>query len=99
MRTKKIEPATGRGRLPPKRPPAASVSRRRKTRVVAFNLSRASPPGFTEPCLPTNARAVPSGPQWVYEIKHGGFRFICRRDGERVRVFPATAVIGLIGCR
>lgn len=45
------------------------------------------PPGFIEPCLPTLARAVPTGPQWAYEIKHDGFRFICRRDGDRVRVF------------
>jgi bifunctional non-homologous end joining protein LigD len=30
---------------------------------------------------------VPTGAQWAYEIKHDGFRFICRRDGERVRVF------------
>ena len=35
--TKKIESATGRGRLPPKRPPAASLSRRRKAHVVAFS--------------------------------------------------------------
>jgi bifunctional non-homologous end joining protein LigD len=45
------------------------------------------PVGFIEPCLPTLARTVPSGPQWAYEIKHDGFRFICRRDGDRVRVF------------
>ena len=45
------------------------------------------PPGFIEPCLPTLADTVPSGPQWAYEIKHDGYRFICRRDGERVRVF------------
>jgi bifunctional non-homologous end joining protein LigD len=45
------------------------------------------PPGFIEPCLPTNAHAVPTGAQWVYEIKHDGFRFIGHRDGERVRVF------------
>jgi ATP-dependent DNA ligase len=45
------------------------------------------PAGFIEPCFPTNGRAVPIGPQWAYEIKHDGFRFICRRDGERVRVF------------
>ena len=45
------------------------------------------PPGFIEPCLPTLARTVPSSPQWVHEIKHDGFRFICRRDGDRVRVF------------
>ena len=41
------------------------------------------PPGFIEPCLPTNGNTVPLGPQWVYEIKHDGFRFICRRDGDR----------------
>ena len=45
------------------------------------------PPGFIEPCLPTLADAVPSGPQWAYEIKHDGYRFICRRDGDRVGVF------------
>ena len=53
---------------------------------------RTSPPvdhplGFIEPCLPTNGSNVPIGPQWVFEIKHDGFRFICRRDGDRVRVF------------
>ena len=31
--------------------------------------------------------AVPAGPQWAYEIKHDGLRFICRREGDRVRVF------------
>ena len=30
---------------------------------------------------------VPSGPLWVHEIKHDGYRFICRRDGDQVRVF------------
>jgi len=48
---------------------------------------RQYPPGFIEPCLPTLARSVPVGPQWVHEIKHDGFRFICRREGDRVRVF------------
>jgi bifunctional non-homologous end joining protein LigD len=45
------------------------------------------PPGFIEPCLPTLARTVPFGPKWVHEIKHDGFRFICRREGDRVRVY------------
>jgi hypothetical protein len=45
------------------------------------------PSGFIQPCLPTVSRTVPTGPQWAYEIKHDGFRFICHRDGERVRVF------------
>src|SRR6266480_2893824 len=37
--------------------------------------------------LPTLASTVPDGPRWAYEIKHDGFRFICRRDGDRVRVY------------
>jgi len=45
------------------------------------------PPGFIEPCLPTLADKVPSGPQWIHEIKHDGFRFICRVERNRVRVF------------
>src|SRR5262249_24910580 len=32
-----------------------------------------------------------SGPQWAYQIKHDGFRFICRREGDRVRVFSRNA--------
>jgi bifunctional non-homologous end joining protein LigD len=54
-------------------------------------LSRSPPPtrpvGFIEPCLPTLAREVPGGPLWVHEIKHDGYRFICRREGERERIF------------
>jgi bifunctional non-homologous end joining protein LigD len=42
---------------------------------------------FIEPCLPTISRTVPTGAGWAYEIKHDGFCFISRRDGERVRVF------------
>jgi bifunctional non-homologous end joining protein LigD len=38
-------------------------------------------------CLPTNGRAVPTGTQWAYEIKHDGLRFLCWRAGDRVRVF------------
>jgi bifunctional non-homologous end joining protein LigD len=45
------------------------------------------PAGFIEPCLPTPSRTVPSGPLWAFEVKHDGFRFIARRDGDRVRVF------------
>jgi bifunctional non-homologous end joining protein LigD len=53
----------------------------------ASSRNRQHPPGFIEPCLPTAAHSVPTGPQWAFEIKHDGFRFIGRRDGDRVRVF------------
>jgi hypothetical protein len=29
---------------------------------------------------------VPTGAQWAYEIKYHGFRFVCGREDERVRV-------------
>jgi bifunctional non-homologous end joining protein LigD len=56
-------------------------------------LSRfpAFPTGFIEPCLPTPSRTVPDGARWAYEIKHDGYRFIARRDGDRVRVFSRNA--------
>jgi ATP-dependent DNA ligase len=36
--------------------------------------------GAIEPCLPSAAKAPPSGPGWIQEIKHDGFRLIARRD-------------------
>jgi hypothetical protein len=30
---------------------------------------------------------APSGPQWIHEIKHDGYRMIARRQGDRVRVW------------
>ncbi len=38
------------------------------------------------PCLPRATKAPPSGPGWLHEIKHDGFRIIARRDGMRVRL-------------
>jgi bifunctional non-homologous end joining protein LigD len=55
--------------------------------LISNQTDMLRPFGFIEPCLPTNSRIVPAGPQWAYEIKHDGFRFICQRDGDRVRVF------------
>ena len=43
--------------------------------------------GFVEPCIPTLAFKPPSGPFWVHEIKHDGYRLIVRRDGKVVRLF------------
>ena len=50
-------------------------------------LSRAAQPsGFIEPCIPTQADRPPSGPGWLHEIKHDGYRLIARRDGVGVRL-------------
>jgi bifunctional non-homologous end joining protein LigD len=42
---------------------------------------------FIAPCLPTKATEPPSGPLWLHEIKHDGFRVIARKDGNRVRLY------------
>jgi bifunctional non-homologous end joining protein LigD len=40
--------------------------------------------GIIEPCLPSLAKAPPSGPGWLHEIN--GFRIIARRDGAGIRL-------------
>jgi bifunctional non-homologous end joining protein LigD len=39
-----------------------------------------------EPCIPTQADRAPSGPGWLHEIKHDGYRLIARRDAGGVRL-------------
>jgi hypothetical protein len=43
--------------------------------------------GFIEPCQPSKVARPPSGPLWVHEIKHDGYRLMVRKDGPRVRCF------------
>src|SRR5215510_13144027 len=43
-------------------------------------------PGFIPPCLPSRAERPPSGPGWVHEIKHDGFRLMVRRDSAGIRL-------------
>jgi ATP-dependent DNA ligase len=50
-------------------------------------LQRTLPAGFIAPCLPTKTDRLPSGGQWLHEIKHDGFRIIARKDGPRVRLY------------
>jgi bifunctional non-homologous end joining protein LigD len=42
--------------------------------------------GIIEPCLPSPAKVPPSGPGWLHEIKHDGFRILGRRDSAGVRL-------------
>jgi ATP-dependent DNA ligase len=44
------------------------------------------PAGLIEPCLPSPAKAPPSGPDWLHEIKHDSFRILARRDAKGVRL-------------
>lgn len=47
--------------------------------------------GIIEPCLPSPAKAPPSGPGWIHEIKHDGFRILAaklltRDEAHRIAV-------------
>ena len=59
--------------------------------IIVFRNGFLSFP-FYQPCLPTISRSAPTGSQWAYEIKHDGFRFICRRDGDRLRVLSRWGI-------
>jgi bifunctional non-homologous end joining protein LigD len=45
------------------------------------------PVGRVPPCLPSRADRPPSGPEWLHEIKHDGFRIMARRDDNGVRLY------------
>jgi bifunctional non-homologous end joining protein LigD len=47
--------------------------------------------GIIEPCLPSPAKVPPSGPGWLHEIKHDGFRIMARRDSAGVRLITRNA--------
>jgi ATP-dependent DNA ligase len=59
----------------------------KKIEMGGYGRMRALPAGFIAPCLPTKTDKLPSGSQWLHEIKHDGFRIIARRNGERVRLY------------
>ena len=50
-------------------------------------MERSLPSGFVPPCLPTKAAQPPSGPLWLHEIKHDGFRIIARKKAAQVRLY------------
>ncbi|MFL6798032.1 MAG: DNA ligase [Xanthobacteraceae bacterium] len=50
------------------------------------------PSGFVSPCLPSRAERPPSGPDWVHEIKHDGFRLLACREGNGVRLFTRRGI-------
>src|SRR5215831_17704642 len=50
------------------------------------------PAGFVVPAQPVMASKPPSGPDWVHEIKHDGYRLIVWRDGSIVRLYSRNAI-------
>lgn len=95
-------PQGGRGRWParhgsvpaPRHGHQPQLKRKWRRSSLAFRRTGKPSPSSPSPSrppepdpLPTLSRTVPAGPQWVQQIKHDGYRFICRRDGNRVRAY------------
>jgi ATP-dependent DNA ligase len=59
---------------------------------ISSGKPRLKPASFIKPCLATESKTVPSGPDWVHEIKHDGYRMQLRKDDGRVRLFTRTGV-------
>jgi hypothetical protein len=53
--------------------------------------------GIIEPCLPSPAKVPPSGPGWLHEIKHDGFRILAR--GVILRASDSSPVMATISHR
>jgi hypothetical protein len=49
--------------------------------------------GIIEPCLPSPAKAPPSGPGWIHKIKHDRFRILARRDAAGVRLITGEVCL------
>jgi bifunctional non-homologous end joining protein LigD len=48
-------------------------------------------PGFIEQCDPTLRDDAPSGPGWLHEIKHDGYRLELHLREGRARLYSRTA--------
>ena len=64
----------------------------RKSRASAASLAKihgarkAPLPDLLEAQLATSAKAPPTGPAWVHEIKYDGYRMLCRIARQQVRM-------------
>ncbi len=52
-----------------------------------LSRERLRPAGFIKPCHPTLSEKAPSGPQWIHEIKHDGYRIVAVKRGDKVRLW------------
>lgn len=65
----------------------AGQAKIRKTKSKVQNSTSAKLPAFTELQLATLADQVPSGDDWLHEVKLDGYRMLCRIDNGKVAFF------------
>src|SRR5262245_19053014 len=50
------------------------------------------PPTFVRPCIPTTAKAIPRGDDWVHEPKLDGYRVQIVKSDRQVRLYRRTGL-------
>ena len=73
----------------------AIVAKSRPSKVAtphAKNARKAVLPPFVEPALATLADKVPTGRDWLFEIKHDGYRMQARIDGGKVKLLTRSGL-------
>jgi bifunctional non-homologous end joining protein LigD len=74
---------------------AAAARRRRRILPDVGRVAGARKgllPTFLEPSLAAPCDKPPSGPKWIHEIKHDGYRIQARIDGRQTRLFTRKAL-------
>ena len=66
-------------------PPSSELQQSLHDFICSVCCSVPSRPGSSRRATKTDK--LPSGGQWLHEIKHDGFRVIARKDGLRVRLY------------
>jgi bifunctional non-homologous end joining protein LigD len=51
-------------------------------RISPTRRRRTPPAGFISPAHPTLVAKPPSGPAWLHEVKHDGYRILARKQGS-----------------
>ena len=49
---------------------------------------------FVRPCIPTTAKAIPRGDDWLHEPKLDGYRFQIVKDGRALRLYSRSGTTG-----
>jgi bifunctional non-homologous end joining protein LigD len=74
----------------------ASVAKRRKILLPGFakvrGVRKGLLPTFLEPSLAAPCEKPPSGPKWVHEIKHDGYRIQTRIDARKVQLLTRKGI-------
>ncbi len=56
-------------------------------RIPPGRSRRSKPAGFIVPARPALVARPPTGPDWLHEVKHDGYRLLARKEADRVTLW------------